>query len=164
MRNPEYNGRRYQRRNFLSVFFRGAGWAFLAGGLIYGVVVFGITSHSVRATGYIVKFVAVRKGKLLPLDAGLSDTVKSPLIQFKTASGSIIEFIATATARSSSYTVGEQVPVAYNPADPKKCRIDAPWRVWSLPIILVGLGVVFIILASLVSIGAGDMPRRLTPR
>jgi len=164
MRNPEYNGRRFQRRNFLSLFFRGAGYAFLACGLIYGVVVFGITSHSVRTTGDIVKFVDVRKGKLLPLGAGLTDTVKLPVIRFRTSSGSILEFIATATSRPSRYTVGEQVPVAYNPANPESSRIDAPWKLWSLPIILVGLGVVFIILGSLVSIGTGDLPRRLSPR
>jgi hypothetical protein len=40
--------------------------------------------------------------------------------------------------------VGSQVPVAYNPANPKDAEIAVPWRLYASPVILTALYGVFL--------------------
>jgi hypothetical protein len=163
MRNPEYNGKGFRGKGFFSVFFRGVGLAVLAGGLIYGVVILVFVARADHAVGKVVRIATVKNA------APLMDQVKGsgeyfyPVVQFRTASGKLVEFRAASGSQEAKYSVGDSLPVVYDPSDAKDGRIDTLWGVWGGPIILLGIGIIFLVLGLISPSGFGNTPRRLKP-
>lgn len=162
MRNPEYHGRGFHRRNFFSLFFRGVGAALLAGGFIYGVVIFIFTVSATHTIGQVVKIETVQNTLPFVDKSNGSGTYYYPLIRFTAKSGKVVDFRASSGSQHVQYAIGDTVPVLYDPAEPQDGRIDTLWGVWGAPIILVGIGAIFLLIGFLAPMGFGNTPRRLS--
>ena len=162
MKNPRFDGRGFRRTSFLSIFFRGIGIALLAGGAVYVFVILSFTDRAVHAEGQVVKMDTVRNAAPFMDQVEGSGVIYYPVVRFKTQDGKAVDFRAASGSQHPAYSIGDRVPVMYDPSNPKDSRIDTVWGVWGAPLILLGIGAVFLMLGFLAPFGFGNMPRRLS--
>jgi hypothetical protein len=65
-----------------------------------------------------------------------------PVVAFTASSGEKIKFRTDFGSRPAGYTVGQNVTVRYDPADPQQAEIESPVNLWLVPIILGFMGAV----------------------
>jgi hypothetical protein len=161
VKNPRFDGKGFRRAGFFSIFFRGIGIALLAGGAIYVFIILSFTGRAAHAEGRIVKMDTVRNAAPFMDQVAGSGVIYYPVVRFKTQDGKAVDFRAASGSQRPTYSVGDKVPVLYDPNNPKDSRINTVWGVWGAPLILLGIGAVFLILGFLAPFGFGNMPKRL---
>ena len=137
------NGRRVtgvKALPILALVFLGLGIA----GIAAAAVSYGVESRSARS--------AVASGKIV-------DTGYRPLVQFKTAQGTIIQFLSP--VRSSFLKTGDAVSVAYNPDDARDAAIDGVVGRWLLAALFGGLGGVFAVIGAGLGLAWRILRRRM---
>lgn len=113
---------------------RKAGWFLAAVGatvLILGVAVpvahqFDLATKTGRATGTVVGhalYPGSAKVDLILYATGASNTLR-PVIEFRTASGALQRFQNPKSWPGVADQTGQEVPVAYDPANPSQATID----------------------------------------
>ncbi|HEY7355359.1 MAG TPA: DUF3592 domain-containing protein [Ktedonobacterales bacterium] len=73
-----------------------------------------------------------------------SSSACMPTVVFTTARGEQITF--SESFASSGFAVGQQQPVAYDPANPQGARIANFLTLWFVPTLLLGLGGLFLLI------------------
>lgn len=113
---------------------RKAGWFLAAVGatfVILGIAVpvahqLDLTTKTGQATGTVVDHTLYPgSGKMdhILYATGASSTL-NPVIEFKTASGVMVRFLAGKSFPGVADRMGQEVPVAYDPANPSQATID----------------------------------------
>jgi hypothetical protein len=74
-----------------------------------------------------------------------STVMYHPVLRFKTEAGAQHEVVSAVGSSPSPYKPGDTVPILYNPARPQEVRIHSFLHVWLFPIVLGGMGVIFLI-------------------
>lgn len=70
-------------------------------------------------------------------------TTYSPVVEFTTESGELIEHSSTSGSNPPSYDVGEKVTVYYQPGQPHRAKISGFFSLWGLATIFGIMGSVF---------------------
>lgn len=91
-------------------------------------------SRAQETEGVVVTLHATHSGK---------STIYWPMIEFRTRDSRVVRFRSLSGSNPPSYEVGERVRVLYDESAPDKARIDSFMSMWSLVLILGGLGCVF---------------------
>ncbi|MBI1920778.1 MAG: DUF3592 domain-containing protein [Geobacter sp.] len=108
------------------------------GSLIYApikfVKTFQFIRNSVETTGTVVHFHESRDSK---------STTYAPEVTFTGPDGTWVRFRSQIGRGSPAYTIGELVPVRYNPQDPSQAEINEGQTLWMPIIILFSLGIAF---------------------
>lgn len=116
---------------------------FVALGLSYGTLQqFKLASLHARATGIVIGFV---------VSDGGDGTSTSSLIQFMTERQQLISF--QASADPPPHHTGQNVLVAYDPAQPGRAMLDSFWDIWLTPLLVAswGVAVLSMLVAGLIS-------------
>jgi hypothetical protein len=71
-----------------------------------------------------------------------------PVVEFTIPSGEKIRFTSEFGSRPASHTVGQNVTVRYDPADPQKAEIESGMSLWLTPLIMVFMGAIACCLAT----------------
>ncbi len=71
-----------------------------------------------------------------------------PVLRFTTQQGSQHEVVSPVGSNPAPYKPGDTVTVLYNPARPEEVRIHTFLQVWLFPLVLGGLGVIFLLVGS----------------
>lgn len=69
-----------------------------------------------------------------------------PVIAFKTAEGSQIEFVGKSGSSSPTFVKGQQVDVIYRPEDPNHAKINTFLDLWAPPLFLAIFGTIFFVI------------------
>jgi hypothetical protein len=77
-----------------------------------------------------------------------SGSTYSPVIVFKTAAGTEVEFVGKVGTSSPRFVKGEQVDILYRRDDPRDAHISAFLDLWGLPLFLIGFGAIFSLIGS----------------
>ena len=121
--------------------------------LVIGVVVFSRTRRflatAVSAQGTVLEMIQ-RTSKDRE---GAVSTVWAPRVRFS-ASGQTIEFESKVGSSPPRYKEGDTLEVKYDPQDPNNARVAAGSSMWLVPVLLGGIGVVFLILGLALAIFA----------
>ena len=72
------------------------------------------------------------------------NTYYSPEIEFTDDGGSTITFVSDVESSYESYSVGDTVPVIYDPANPHHANIDSFFRIWGTALMSGVMGVAFL--------------------
>lgn len=124
------------------------GLLFLLIGL--GVLIGGIVTtvrQSRRSAGRAAttgKVVGLVKRVFTPGSAGLY----CPVVEFITQSGETVRFESDFGTMPASHSVGQSIPIRYDPADPQKAEIDSATSHWLVPGCMIGMGLGFLGLGS----------------
>ncbi len=102
-------------------------------------------NHSEETQGHVVEII---QGKGL-----------RPQVEFTSKDGSTHEFTSHTGSSMLPFEVGDEVTVLYNPENPNHARLDWFPALWLLPILLGGIGGLFLIL-SLVFLLVGVLMQR----
>ena len=70
-----------------------------------------------------------------------SSWVYQPVVRFTTADGRVVDFQSSFGSRPSLYRRGQHVPVAYDPREPGKARLDTTAARGLLPAAFIVIGV-----------------------
>ena len=104
------------------------------GGLWYVADARTFLATSLRTDGTVVALERKRNAKGFDTD--------HPVVQFiAPQTNETVEIRSRFGVRPSPFAVSDRVEVAYDPADPKRARINSFWTVWFLPILLIMFGV-----------------------
>jgi len=71
---------------------------------------------------------------------GLEEQAYRPEVTFTSADGAVHRFTDAAASLPPDYAIGETVPVLYAPGSPEKSRIASWKRLWLVPTLFVGVG------------------------
>lgn len=82
-----------------------------------------------------------------------SQTVYAPSVEFTTQAGEPREFTSRSASSRPAYRIGQDVAVIYDPRHPGKAVILTFGEVWLVPLILWGIGALFVLTAILVAFG-----------
>lgn len=128
------------KRRILPLIFMFAGACTVCVGIYIYSNTLAFLGRSKAATGTVVEIVVSttdRPGKK-------ARTTQRPLIEFRTENGEPTRFKSELGTKNSSYSVGDTVPVLYDPADPTEARIDSFLTKYGLETLLSGLGTIFL--------------------
>lgn len=78
------------------------------------------------------------------------DITYAPIVSFRTEDGRTVEFKSGTSSTNASPPVGQTVEVLYNRQRPEEAEINSFSSLWTLNIILAGLGAGFFIIGTLV--------------
>jgi hypothetical protein len=67
----------------------------------------------------------------------------SPVVDFKTAAGTKVEFIGRNGSSPPSFDKGEQIEVIYRPENPSSAKINTFMELWAAPLFLTLFGTIF---------------------
>lgn len=76
-------------------------------------------------------------------------TTYSPVVSFKTKQGQTITYTSSTSSNPPSYSVGENVTMFYDPANPNDAEINGFFSLWLGVLILGFIGTVFFLIGSL---------------
>jgi hypothetical protein len=82
--------------------------------------------------------------------SGGTSTSYHPVVQFVTADGQPVQYTERFGSSPPSHDVGETVPVKYDPSQPDKARIATGFRLWFGPVLVGGMGLVFLVVGVIV--------------
>lgn len=120
-------------------------------GLIFVVVGIGLVVGSIAAVSRTKRFLATAqetRAEIVGMEmrSGTnSSRTYYPILRYKTRTGATQEVVSSVGSNPPRYKEGESVPVLYDPAQPTNVRIHSLANVWILPMVLGGIGVIFII-------------------
>ena len=83
----------------------------------------------------------------------LARTTYAPSVEFTAQTGALRSFTSATAASRPAYRVGQHVVVVYDPRNPRKAIILSFGEVWLVPLILWGLGALFMLIGMLVAFG-----------
>ena len=98
---------------------------------------------SLSATGVVTAFAR---------GMGRSGYIYYPQVQFAISSGQAFRFQSSAGSSRAEYGVGQEVKVLYCADNPQQAEIDSASSLWLLPGIMIGMGIVFVVVGSLISL------------
>lgn len=124
----------------------GVGVLILVVGAVTGLRIRSLLSTAAEAQGKVVGFIQQSSGE--------GGTSKHAQVEFTTAAGETVTF-TEASQTVGGLAVGSEVPVKYNPAQPKKARIATGGRLWVSTIVLVALGAVLLIVGVILGLSGG---------
>ena len=90
--------------------------------------------------------------KVLPVDSYEQATYR-PVVSFRVGTSSPIRFESMTSSNPPQYSIGDSVPVLYDPGSPYDARIRSFTSLWLLPIVLCGLGLIFALIGAGILIG-----------
>jgi hypothetical protein len=67
----------------------------------------------------------------------------APVFQFKTTSGESIQFAGLVYSNPPQFHAGQEVDILYDPKNPKRARINKGTGLYFVPLLLVGIGLLF---------------------
>jgi hypothetical protein len=105
---------------------------------------------AVDATGRIVD--------LVESSGSEGGTVYQAVVEFQTGDGRTVRWQETMASNPPAGHPGDNVPMKYDPADPNKARIAKAVRMWFMPMLFGGLGLLFLVLGVILTI-AGVLAR-----
>jgi len=78
-----------------------------------------------------------------------------PVLRYRTQEGSTQEVVSSVGTNPPRYKEGDSVVVLYDPARPDTVRIHTFFNVWVFPLVLGGLGVIFLIVGGGITLMGG---------
>jgi len=69
-----------------------------------------------------------------------------PIVRFVTQNGKAIEFLSDTGSKKTAYKKGDAVEVLYLPSSPEKAKINDFLSLWMMPMVIGGIGLIFIAL------------------
>src|SRR5262249_61619302 len=85
-------------------------------------------------------------------------TVYSAVVEFQTADARSIRWEESMASNPPAGQPGEQLVMKYDPANPNKARIAKATRMWFMPMLFGGLGLLFFVIGVVLTI-AGALAR-----
>ena len=95
-----------------------------------------LTTNGIKTLGTVTRLTQSRDSH--------GGTLYQAHISYKTSSGLDIEFGDSSRSSSPAYSIGQHVPVLYNPETPRRARIDTFANRWLLALVFGGMGSVFL--------------------
>lgn len=111
----------------------------------------------IKATQEFLKYAVATEGTVVELVRSRSSdsTTYSPVVQFKTQGGSIVEFTSSSGSNPPSYSKGEVVEVLYQESSPEQAKINGFFSLRGASTILGGIGSVFFLVGfSIILLGS----------
>jgi Protein of unknown function (DUF3592) len=131
------------------------GGVMLIGAVYVAVNTRSFLAHAIRTEGKVValqpRHSSNSSSNSTTNPTGSSSLTYAPLVRF-THGGQVIDFTASTSSNPHAYHIGELVPVLYDEAAPFKARIDSFFSIWGGPIVVGGLGTVFLSIGGLMII------------
>ena len=85
-------------------------------------------------------------------------TVYQAVVEFRTADGRTVRWQESMASNPPAGHRGDDIAMKYDPADPNKARIAKATRMWFMPVLFGGLGLLFLVLGVILTI-AGVLAR-----
>lgn len=119
--------------------------------IVFSLLGFGMLAVSLflyTATKEFLKDAVTAQGTVTELVRSKSSdsTTYRPVVEFKTADGSVVEFTSSMGSNPPSFSRGEVVEVFYEEASPEKAKINTFFSLWGLPLIFGSVGLVFFLI------------------
>ncbi len=95
--------------------------------------------EAVKGEGEVIELVAKRSTD----SNNHTSYTYAPRVRFRSGGGHEFEFTASISSNPPSYSVGEIVPLLYQPGDPQKARIDSFFSLWGGALITGVVGLFF---------------------
>lgn len=96
---------------------------------------------SLQTTGVVIKNEASLG--MRQSNSSFRDTLYKPTVRFQTTDGRTIDYTPVTSNNTSNYSVGENVPVYYNPQQPQEAIIGTTIRLWQGFVVFGLVGGVF---------------------
>ena len=134
--------------------------------------ILGVVFGAVGAALLVAAFITLRSarsfestavgasGEVIDLAPSYSDgsATHAPVVRFETPDGREVIFESSVSSHPPAYDIGERVDVLYAPDDPGDAVIDSFWQVYLAPVILGGIGSIFLL------IGGGMLVSQIVAR
>lgn len=104
----------------------------IASGLAAGAIALIVRTYKWRKNAVAVEGEIVEFGSL---GSGTGSTL-APVIEFSTREGETIRFKNNTKTMFDSFSVGDRLPVVYEPGNPERAKIDRIGHLYSLPILI----------------------------
>jgi hypothetical protein len=78
-----------------------------------------------------------------------------PVLRYRTQEGSTQEVVSNVGSNPPRYKEGDSVAVLYDPAQPDNVRIHTAFNVWAFPLMLGGIGVIFLVVGGGITMFSG---------
>lgn len=78
-----------------------------------------------------------------------------PVLRYRTQGGATQEVVSNVGSNPPRYKEGDSVAVLYDPAQPDNMRIHTAFNVWAFPMILAGIGVIFLVVGAGITMFSG---------
>jgi hypothetical protein len=75
-----------------------------------------------------------------------------PVLRYRTHAGATKEVVSSVGSNPPRYKEGDSVVVLYDPAKPEDMRIHSFANVWIMPLILGGVGGIFVVVGAVLSV------------
>lgn len=99
----------------------------------------GFVASALRAEGTVID--------ILPNRSGNSASVTySPVIEFRTAAGKLVEVRSSTSSNPPAYTEGDKVQMLYLADTPEDARLAGYLSLWGAPTVAASLGAVFLLI------------------
>ena len=79
-------------------------------------------------------------------------TVYSAVVEFQTADGRSIRWEESMASNPPAGQPGEQLVMKYDPANPQRARIAKATRMWFMPVLFGGLGLLFLVIGVVLTV------------
>jgi hypothetical protein len=112
--------------------------------LVVGLAMVAGTAYWVLHTGQLARGAQRAPGTVIELERSNSNTYH-PVVRYRTAAGLDVTFRSSHGSSPPSHAVGEAVEVLYDESDPSAARIRSFASLWLGPIIVGGIGSVFVL-------------------
>jgi hypothetical protein len=123
--------------------FAAVGAPLLGLGLFFFLRTRSFLSRAVSVSGVVSTFRESR---------GSEGPVYQPVVTYETTEGETHQFTDSLGTELPRFTVGESVPVAYDPANPERAKIAKPFHLWVVSGLLSSLGALFLVVGVLLSL------------
>ena len=114
--------------------------------LVLGVGLFGAGIYTFLSTRDFIGDAVSANGVVIDVqrewDLDDDDYTYYPRVRFNTENGQPYEFTGRGSSSRTTFDVGKEVRILYDPADPHQARIDSFSQLWFAPLILGGIGLV----------------------
>ena len=116
--------------------------------LIVGLLLLGGGFYTLFKVNHLIKTGVRTVGVVVGYDyASDSDgDTYYPIIRFSTIEGEVVQFTESFGSSSQAFDVGETVNILYDPQNVKGARINKWFRLWFLPTMLIGFGLLDIVI------------------
>lgn len=71
----------------------------------------------------------------------------APIVEYRRPDGQTQRFQEEGSSSHPGVSVGDRVPVKFDPERPEHARIDRPFRIWGLPAFFFLLGAIFLVVS-----------------
>jgi hypothetical protein len=129
--------------------------------LVIGAVMIGLAIFVFNRTRRFLRTALDATGTILELresSGSEGGTVYSAVVAFQTTCGRSIRWEESMASNPPAGQPGEQLVMKYDPANPQKARIAKATRMWFMPMLFGGLGLLFLGLGVVLTI-AGALAR-----